>query len=141
MVVDRAALEVSIAGPEVRPPDDAALLIQARTAAARAIVAVTVMGRTGVVRRIGVDGKEQDRVSLALPGPAGRDARALALAVGKLLAPPPPAEKPAWYRSRWVWAAAGAAAASAILIPLAVRGDGSAPSVSVRPSGVPEDWK
>ena len=142
LAVDRAALEVAIAGAEVRPPDGAALLIQARTAAARAIVAVTVVGRTAVARRLGIDGKEQDRVSLALRGGAAADARALALAVGRLLAPPPPEGKPPWYRSRWAWAAAGAVAASAILIPLAVRGGGgSAPSVSVRPGGVPEDWK
>jgi len=141
LAVDRAAFEVPIAGSEVKPPDDAALLIQARTAAARAIVGVTVVGRIAVARRLGVDGKEQDRVSLSLRGAPAADARTVALAVGRLLAPPPPEVKPPWYRSRWAWAAAGAVAASAILIPLAVRGDGSAPSVGVRPSGVPEDWK
>jgi len=31
--------------------------------------------------------------------------------------------------------------ASAILIPLAASGNGNAPSVTVRPSGVPEQWK
>jgi hypothetical protein len=140
LVVDRAMLEASIAGPEVKPPDDAALLIQGRTAAARAVVAVTIAARTAVVRRIGVDGKEQDRASVALRGRAINDARAVALVVGRLLAPPPPPEQGPWYRSRWVWAAAGAAAASAILIPLAVRGNGSAPSVTVRPEGVLEGW-
>jgi hypothetical protein len=141
LVVDRAMLEAAIAGAEVRPPDAAALLIQARTAAARAVIAVTIVARTAVVRRVGVDGKEQDRVSVALRGPAATDARAVGLAVGRLLAPPPPAEKTPWYKSRWTWAAAGAAAASAILIPLAVTSDGSAPSVTVRPSGVPGDWQ
>jgi hypothetical protein len=141
LLVDRAALEVAIAGAEVKPPDDAALLIQARAASARAVVAVTIVSRTAVVRRIGVDGREQDRASVALRGAPGPDARSVALAVGRLLTPLPPAEKPPWYRNHWVWAAAGAVAASAILIPLAARGDGSAPSVSVRPNGVPEDWR
>jgi hypothetical protein len=141
LVVDRPVLEAATAGAEVKPPDDAALLIQARTAAARAIVAVTIVGRTAVVRRIGMDGKEQDRASVALHGASVADARAVALAVGRLLAPPPPDEPGPWYRSRWVWAAAGAAAASAILIPLAVRGGGSAESVTVRPDGVPEGWR
>ncbi len=139
LVVDRAALEASIAGPEIRPPEDAALLIQARTAAARAIVAVTVVSRTAVVRRIGMDGREQDRASLALRGAPVADGRAVALAVGRLLAPPPP-PRPPWYRSRWVWAAAGAAAASAILIPIAASVGGSASSVTVRPDGVTGDW-
>lgn len=140
LIVDRAAIDVAIAGAPVKPPDDASLLIQARTAAARALIAVTIVARTATVRRIGVDGREQDRASLTLRGAAGPDARAVAAAVGRLLAPPS-VEKPAWYRSRWVWAAAGAAAASAILIPLATRSDGGAPSVRVRPDGVPEDWR
>ena len=140
LVVDRATLDAAIAGAELKPPADAALLIQARSAAARAIVAVTIVARTAVVRRIGVDGKEQDRASVALRGAPVADARSVSLAVGRLLAPTAPEQGP-WYRSRWVWAAAGAAAASAILIPLAARGDGSAPSVTVRPSGVPEVWK
>jgi hypothetical protein len=140
LLVDRAAMDAPIAGAEIRPPDDAALLIQARSAAARAVIAVTIVARTAVVRRIGVDGKVQDRASVGLRGTPVADARSVALAVGRLLAPPAPEQGP-WYRARWVWAAAGAAAASAILIPLAARGDGSAPSVTVRPSGVPEAWK
>lgn len=140
LLVDRPILEVPLAGAEIKPPDDAALLIQARTASARAIVAVTVVARAAVVRRIGVDGKEQDRASVALRGAPAADARAVALAVGRMLAPPSPAEKLPWYQSRWMWAAAGAAAVSAILIPLAVTSGGSAPTVSVRPSGVPGDW-
>jgi hypothetical protein len=141
LAVDRAMVEVSIAGAEIKPPDDAAFLIQARTASARALVAVTIVARTAVVRRLGIDGKEQDRASVALAGNGPADARAVALAVGRMLAPPPPPVKGPWYRSRWVWAAAGAVAASAILIPLAARADGNAPSVTVRPGIVPEDWQ
>jgi hypothetical protein len=140
LVVDRVLIETPIAGAELKPPEDAALLIQARAASAHAIVAVTIVARTAVVRRLGVDGKEQDRASVAVHGATAADARAVAATVDRLLAPPPPLEKPPWYRSRWVWAAAGAAAASAILIPLAARSDGSAPTVTVRPTGVPEVW-
>jgi hypothetical protein len=140
LVVDRAALDTSLAGAEISPPRDEALLIQGRTAAARAIVAVTIVARTAVVRRLGLNGKQQDRASVVLRGPAPADARAVALAVGRLLAPPPSDRGP-WYRSRWAWAAAGAIAASAILIPLAATAEGSASSVTVRPGGVPEVWK
>ncbi|MGN6107580.1 MAG: hypothetical protein ACTHU0_20895 [Kofleriaceae bacterium] len=136
--VDREVIEVAIAGAEIAPPGDAALLIQARTAAARAILAVSVHGRTAVIRRIGVDGKEQDRASIALHGE--RDAREIAAAVSRLLTPLPVAARAPWYRSPWVWAAAGAAAASAVLIPLAVTRTGTAPDVTVRPTNVPE-WK
>lgn len=141
LAVDRAALDAAIAGAEVAPPEEAALLIQARTAAARAILAVTIVARTAVVRRIGMDGKEQDRVSVALRGAPAADARSVALAVGRMLAPPAAPERGPWYRSRWAWAAAGAVAASAILIPLTLGRGGEDPSVTVRPTGVPEDWR
>lgn len=141
LIVDRPVVEAAIAGPEVRPPEDAALLIQARAASAHAIVAVTIVAHTAAVRRLGIDGKVQDRATLALRGAPVADARAVSLAVGRMLAPPPPPDRTPWYRTRWAWAAAGAAAASAILIPLAARGAGSAPSVTVRPAGVPEAWQ
>jgi hypothetical protein len=139
LVVDRAALDVAIAGAELEPPADDELRVQARAAAARALVTVVAAGRTMVVRRIAITGAEQERVTLALRGSASADARAVAAVVGRLLAPPVRARAP-WHRSRWAWAAVGAAAASAVLVPLALRG-GAAPSVSVRPTGVPESWQ
>jgi hypothetical protein len=130
--VDRAAFELAIAGALIAPPDDAALLIQARTAAARAIVIVTLQGGIVVVRKLGVDGKQQDRASVGQG-----DRRAAANVVARLLAPPEKPVAQAWYRSRWVWAAAGVVAASAILIPFAARSSGEAPRVDVRPEDAP----
>lgn len=136
LVVDRVAMDVSIAGAAIAPPDDTALLVQARTASARALVAVTVRGPSTLLRRIGVDGKEQDRITLATAEP-----REIATAASRLLAPPE-RERPRdpWYRNRWVWAGAGAVIAGAILVPFALRGDGTAPGVAVRPEGVPDSW-
>jgi hypothetical protein len=130
-VVDRAASELAIAGAPIAPPDDAAILIQGRTASARAIVVVTVQSETAVVRRIGIDGKQQDRATVSATG------RDLADAVARLLAPPPLVRAEPWYRSRWVWAIAGVVVASAILIPIAASDTGGVPGVVVRPTGVP----
>lgn len=136
LVVDRVAMDAPIAGTAIAAPDDTALLIQARTASARALVAVTLRGPSALVRRLGVDGKEQDRITLGTTEP-----REIATAVSRLLAPPERerAHEP-WYRNRWVWAGAGAVIAGAILVPFALRGDGSAPGVAVRPEGVPDSW-
>ncbi len=134
--VDRVTLEVKIAGPQVAPPDDAALLVQARVASARALVIVFVQGRTALVRKLGIDGKERDRQTLALSG-AGSDRSELAAALGRMLEAPRPGPREPWYQSRWVWGAAGVAIAGAILIPFAVRNSGSAPEVVVRPDGMP----
>jgi hypothetical protein len=127
--VDRAVIDVALAGPELKPPDDAALLIQARSASARAIVAVTFQGGTALVRRLAITGKEQDRISVALHG--ARDGREIAAAVGKLLQPVPVAAPTPWYRSRWLWGAAGAAIAGGVLVPFALRSGGTAPSVRI----------
>jgi hypothetical protein len=137
--IDRAAIDVSIAGAEIRPPDDGALLIQARGAAARAFVAVTLVGRTAVVRRLAVTGKEQDRITVALGG--GRDAREVAAAVNRLLQPLPVAAPTPWYRSRWVWGLAGAAIAGGVLVPFALRSGTETPgSVTIRPDYDEPDW-
>jgi hypothetical protein len=134
IVVDRPSLEVTLAGAAIKPPDDAALLVQARTASAHALVVVTVSAGTAVVRKLGIEGKELDRVSIAV----ARGDREIAAAVTRMLAPPAKPDVSPWYRSRWVWAAGGAAVASAILIPfLVTRGDGEVPKVIVRPDGVP----
>lgn len=130
LIVDREAVTAGVAGAEVVAPADAALLIQGRTAAARALVAVTLRTRTAVVRRLGIDGREQDRISVPLRG--ARDARDVANAVARLLTPLPVAPPTPWYRSRWVWGIAGAAVASAVLVPLAVSGTKTAPDVTVR---------
>ncbi|MEJ7596395.1 MAG: hypothetical protein WKG01_00680 [Kofleriaceae bacterium] len=131
--VDRPVRELVLAGAPIVPPSDAELLVQARTASARALVVVTSRGGTAVVRRLGIDGKERDRVSLAI----ARGDREIAAAVTRMLAPPSVPVAAPWYRSRWLWAAGGAAIASAILLPLALDRGGEVPKVLVRPGGIP----
>lgn len=134
LVVARTAFDVALGGAEIAQPSDAALLVQARTAAARALVAVMIQAQTAVVRRLGIDGKEQARMSIALrQGRAGRD---VADAVARLLAAPVTTRVQPWYRSPWLWAAAGALVASAVLIPIAANRGGDVPEVVVRPEGV-----
>ena len=93
--------------------------------------------RTAVLRRIGIDGKEQDRQTVTLHG-NDRDRGDLVAAVNRMLQPPAPKPKDPWYKSRWVWAAGGAAIVAAILIPFAAQNSGSAPDVVVRPDNRPE---
>lgn len=131
--IDRPAIELAVAGAPLAPPDDAALVIQARAASARAIVIVTVQGHAAVARRIGSDGKPQDRASVST-----RDPDAVARMLSRLLVSPTPASASPWYRSRWTWAAAGVVVASAILIPIAAtRGGGGPTDVVVAPMGTP----
>ena len=134
LVVDRPAIEVALAGAPIQPPGDDALVVQARTASARALVVVTVAGGTAVVRKLGIEGKELDRASIAI----ARGDREIAAIVTRMLAPPARTAATPWYRSRWAWAAGGAAIAGAILIPfLVLDGGGEVPKVIVRPQGVP----
>jgi hypothetical protein len=97
--------------PPYLPPSDSDVLIQARTASARAVVVVEVHGAVGTARLVGLDGRERDRRTVTL----GSDLGPLADAVGELLAPPPEHH---WYQSRWAWVAGGAAAAALILVPI-----------------------
>lgn len=134
--VDRVALDVKIAGPEVTPPGDTALLVQGRTAGARALLAVIVRPRSALLRRIGIDGKEQDRQTITLRG-TDRDRGDLVAAVNRMLAPPAPRPREPWYRSKWVWAAAGGVIAGAILLPFVLDNSGSTPEVVGRPENLP----
>ena len=93
------------------PPSEDDLLIQARTAGARAFVAVELHGGVGTARLIGADGHERDRRSVAITS----DLAPLAHAVQELLVPAPAAH---WYQSRWAWAAGAAVVVAAILIPV-----------------------
>jgi hypothetical protein len=134
--VDRVAIEAKLAGAEITPPDDTALLVQGRTAGSRAMLVIVVRPRTAVLRRIGIDGKEQDRQTIALHN-TERDRGELVAAVNRLLAPPEKRSNPPWYKSKWVWAAAGGIAATAILLPILLSNDGSTPEVVGRPENVP----
>jgi hypothetical protein len=112
--------------PPYLPPTDSELLIQARTASARAVVVVEVHGAVGTARLVGLDGRERDRRTVTIAGDLGP----LADAVGDLLAPPPEHH---WYQSRWAWIAGGAAAAALVLVPItaAIAGSGGNSSASV----------
>jgi hypothetical protein len=137
--VDRVAIELKIAGAEVAPPDDTALLVQGRTAGSKAMLLVTVRPRSALLRRLGIDGKEQDRQTITLHG-TDRDRGDLVAAVNRMLAPPAPPPKDPWYKSKWVWAAAGGAVIGAILLPFALRNDGSAPEVIGKPQFPGDPW-
>jgi len=130
-------LQVELTGGEVTlpvqpapylPPSDSDLLIQARTASARAVVVVEVHGTVGTARLVGLDGRERDRRTVTL----GADLAPLADAVGDLLAPAPARH---WYQSKWAWVAGGAAAAAIILVPItaAIAGSSGATTWSTRP--------
>lgn len=128
--IDRPIIELAITGKPIAPPDDAELMIQARAASARAIVVVTVQADIAVARRIGSDGRHEDRASAAT-----RDPDVAARMLSRLLVPPTPDPAPRWYHSRWTWAVLGAVVASAILIPIAVTRSGAPPDVIVAPTG------
>jgi hypothetical protein len=95
----------------IAPPTADEMLIQARTAGARAFLVVELTGDLGVVRLVGADGRERDRRTVTVGGDLGP----VAAAVRVLLAPAPTQR---WYQSRWAWAAGAAVIAAAILIPI-----------------------
>lgn len=95
----------------ITPPTSDEMLIQARTAGARAYLAVELSGDLGVVRLVSADGRERDRRTVTVHG----DLAQVAQAVRELLAP---ASTQHWYQSRWVWAAGAAVIAAAILVPI-----------------------
>jgi hypothetical protein len=94
------------------PPTDVDVLVQARTAGARAVIVAELRGGIGTARLVGSDGREHARRSVAITG----DLSPLAAAI-RALDPPDVVARPRWYHSRWVWAAGAAALAAAILIP------------------------
>jgi len=93
------------------PPNDTELLVQARTAGARAFVVVEVRAGVATARLVGLDGRERNRKTVTVTG----DLSPVADGVQALLAPPPDKR---WYDSKVVWALGGAAIAAAILIPV-----------------------
>jgi len=136
---------IVVAGPEtitaapapVAGPDEREVLVQARALGGDAVL-VTVTGAAPValLRRIGLDGRERGRATVALTGTGAPQLAARTLA-GLLVDAAPPAPR-RWWQSRWVWAAGGAAVAAAVLVPIAVAaGDGATPQVTLRPDGLP----
>jgi hypothetical protein len=139
--VDRVvAIEVKLAGMEITPPDDTSLLVQGRTAGSKAMLVVIVRPHTALLRRIGIDGKEQDRSTLTLHG-TDRDRGDLVAAVNRMLTPAAPPSKDPWYKSRWVWAAVGGAVAAAIILPIALQNDGETPPVTAKPDFGGDPWR
>jgi len=122
--VTGAATVTARNAPIARPSADE-MLIQARTAGARAFVIVEVVDRIGTARLVGEDGRERDRRSAAVTTTLAP----LAAGVRELLAPPQIASTH-WYQSKWVWAAGAAVLAAAIFIPItaAVSRDNTAES-------------
>ncbi|CAN5841903.1 hypothetical protein BH11MYX3_BH11MYX3_14030 [soil metagenome] len=118
----------------IAPPTADEMLIQARTAGARAFLVVELAGDLGVVRLVGADGRERDRRTVTV----GTDLAPVAVAVRALLAPAPTER---WYRSRWAWAAGAAVLAAAILIPItaAAASDSTPTTFSTKPKD-PLPW-
>ncbi|HEY5947114.1 MAG TPA: hypothetical protein VIV40_16540 [Kofleriaceae bacterium] len=127
-------ITLPITPPPIAPPTDTDLLVQARTAGARAFIVAEVRGSVATARLVGLDGRERDRKTVTIGG----DLSPLADAVSALLTPK--ARTP-WYRSRWTWAATGAALAAAIAIPVTIFAtrDTGTPDIAVRPMG-PEGY-
>jgi hypothetical protein len=94
-----------------QPPSDTELLVQARTAGARAFVVAEVRGSVATARLVGLDGRERDRRTVTIAG----DLAPLAEAVTELLAP---AAERRWYQSRWVVFGGGALVAAIVLVPV-----------------------
>ncbi len=108
----------------LEPPPEAEALIQARVGGASGLVIAEVRGRLATLRRLGIDGRERDRRTVAVAGPS-RDALVpVAEALRDVLQP---ARREKWYRSRWVWAAGAAGLAAAIMLPLALALSDDAP--------------
>ena len=112
----------------ILPPTDTDLLVQARTAGARAFVVAEVRGNVATARLVGLDGRERDRKTVSI----GTDLAPLADAVTSLLTPPPEIK---WHERRWVWIAGGAAIAAIIAVPmtLLLSQDSGAQSIDVVP--------
>ena len=116
------------------PPTSDEMLIQARTAGARAFVAIELTGDLGVVRLVGADGRERDRRTVTVHG----DLAPVAAAVRVMLAPAP---EQRWYQSRWVWAAGAALIAGAILVPITAAAAGkSTPTTFTTQPKDPLPW-
>jgi hypothetical protein len=125
-------MELEAQGRELPALTDDAALVQARVIGAHAVLVVTVGGELALVRRLGIEGREQERRAVRVAGPSGP--RELAAEVTHQLQPE---ERPSrWYRSRWAWVAAGAVAASAVLVPFLLQPD-DVPPVVIRPTGAP----
>lgn len=125
-----AHTRVTITPTAPRPPDDDALLVQARAAGARGTVLIVAHDAIVSLRLIGSDGRERARRLVA----AEAGDAAIAAALAALLRPE---ARVSWTRSRWVWAVGAAAVVAAIAIPVtaAIVSDDTAGSATIRGPG------
>jgi hypothetical protein len=122
--------------PSVTPrpyeaPSETEVLVQARTANARAVIVVEVRGKLATIRLVGIDGRERERRSATVER---GDLAPVAAIVDAMLAPEV-VHHEAWYRSRWAWVAGAVIVTAAIVIPVtaAIAGDTGATSGRVVP--------
>lgn len=120
-----ASATVTARNAPIAAPTADEVLIQARTAGARAFVWIEVANGIATARLIGADGREFDRRSAAVTTTLAP----IVVSVREMLAPPRVVETH-WYQSKWVWAAGAAVIAAAIAIPItaAVARDSTATS-------------
>lgn len=111
-------------------PAETELVVQARTAGARALVMIEVHGRVAALRVLGADGKERERRTVTV---TNGDLAPVAPVLDMLLAPPVVAHT-SWYRTRWAWAIGAAIVTAAIVVPLtaAIAGDTGATDWTVK---------
>jgi len=107
------AATVTARNAPIAAPTADEVLIQARTAGARAFVWIEVANGIATARLIGADGREIDRRSSAV----STTLAPIVPSVREMLAPPRVVES-RWYQSKWVWAAGAAVLAAAIVIPI-----------------------
>jgi hypothetical protein len=125
--------QVPVSPKPYEPPAETELLVQARSAGARALVAIEVHGRVATLRMIGVDGRERERRTVTV---TNGELATVAPVLDDMLAPHTVVHTP-WYRTRWAWAIGVAVVTAAIVVPItaAIAGDTGATSAVVRPQG------
>ena len=108
------------------------MLIQARSANARAVIVVEVRASLATIRLVGIDGRERDRRSATV---TRGDLAPVAKIVDEMLAPTI-VKHEAWYRSRWAGVAGAALLTAAIVIPVTavIAADTGATSATVTPT-------
>jgi hypothetical protein len=113
-------------------PSETEVLIQARSANARAVIVVEVRASLATIRLVGIDGRERDRRSVTV---TRGDLTPVAAIVDEMLAPVI-VKHEAWYRSRWAWVTGVAILTAAIVIPATVliAGQAGATSATVTPT-------
>ena len=124
---------IAAAAKAYEAPSETEVLIQARSANARAVIVVEVRASLATIRLVGVDGRERDRRSATV---TRGDLAPVAAIVDEMLAPVIVKHEP-WYRSRWAWVAGAVLVTAAIAIPVTavIVNNGGATNATVTPTG------